>query len=126
MISHYTLLTDLGSNVLEVKFNRRRPKKNVSPTRRMLCTLDYGILNSEKGLSILNFKAPANASSYNTKERGLVTAWDILMQDWRTINTESCNIITKIPTSPEDDFWDYFNNNILTMSAAQKAAFINT
>ena len=121
-----TLLSTLGSNVVELKFNRRRPQKGLSATRRMICTLDYNLLNSEKGASVLNFKAPKTSSSYNTKERGLVTVWDILMQDWRTVNTESCNILKTIPTSPETDFWKYFNEVILTMSGAQKAAFINT
>ena len=126
MIAYSSLLSTLGSNVLELKFNRRRPRKNVSSSRRMLCTLDYGLLNSEKGLSVLHFKSPTNTSSYNTKEHGLVVAWDILLQDWRTINTESCNIITTIPSSPQDEFWEYFNNIILPMSPAQKEAFINS
>lgn len=126
MTSHGALMSALGSNVLELKFNRRRPRKNIPSTRRMLCTLDYSLLNSERGLSVLNFKAPASSSSYNTKEHGLVTVWDILMQDWRTVNTESCNIISTIPSSTGEEFWEYFNNVILPMSAAQKAAFINS
>lgn len=126
MIPYSSLLSALGSNVLELKFNRRRPRKDLSRSRRMLCTLDYNILNGEKGIKILNFKAPSSAAAYNTKENGLVVAWDILMQDWRTINTESCNIITTIPTSPEEGFWEYFNNIILPMSGAQKVAFINS
>lgn len=126
MIPYSSLLSALGSNVLEVKFSRRRPKAGVAKTRRMLCTLDYGLLNSEKGAKILNFKAPSSSSAYNAKENGLVVAWDILMQDWRTINTESCNIITTIPTSPQEAFWEYFDNIILPMSSAQKVNFINT
>jgi hypothetical protein len=92
----------------------------------MICTLDYSLLNSDKGAVVFNFKAPRDSASYNTKEHGLVTVWDILMQDWRTVNTESCNIIKTIPTSPETDFWKYFDEVILPMSGAQKAAFINT
>ena len=91
----------------------------------MLATLDYNLLNSEQGLSILNFRSPSGSPAYNAKNKGLVVAWDILVQDWRMINTESCDIITKIPTSPDVEFWDYFNKVILPMSAAQKAAFIN-
>lgn len=124
MIPYSTLAESLSNNVLEVKFHRRRPKKNISAYRRMLCTLDYNLLNSQEGLTILNFKAPRSSSS--TQSKGLITVWDILMQDWRTVNTESCSIITTIPTSPTTQFWDYFNKIILPMSPAQKEAFINT
>lgn len=121
-----TLAATLANNVAELKFHRRRPKKNIPSTRRMLCTLDYNLLNSDKGLQVLNFRAPKSSTSFNTQAKGLLVVWDILLQDWRTVNTETCNIITTIPTSPTDKFWEYFNNNIASMSSAQKAGFISS
>ena len=66
MIQTSSLSSALSNNVVELKFSRRRPKQNVSSIRRMLCTLDFNLLNGEKGLSILNFKPPASNTSYNT------------------------------------------------------------
>lgn len=126
MVSQSSLISVLGNSVVELKFNRRRPKVGVPPHRRMLCTLDYNILNSENGLKILNYKQPAGSVNYNFTDKGLVSVWDILKQDWRMVNIESCRIISTIPTSPADIFWEYFYNNIQQMSAGQKAAFINT
>lgn len=126
MISYSTLTSTLASNVVELKFHRRRPKQGIDPFRRMLCTLDYTLLNSDKGTSILNFKPAINSTAYNTQDKGLVVVWDILKQDWRMVNTESCHIISTVPTTPPDKFWEYFNNTVSSMSAGQKAAFIST
>lgn len=126
MVSYSSLTSALASNVVELKFHRRRPKQGLDPFRRMLCTLDYNLLNSEKGTSVLNFKLSANSTAYNTQEKGLVVVWDILKQDWRMVNIESCHIISTIPTDPPDKFWEYFNNTVSSMSAAQKSTFIAT
>ena len=126
MTSYSTLYNTLLTNVVELKFNRRRPKSNVQSTRRMICTLDNSLLTSEKGVSVLGYKASSGTAAYNTQAKGLVVVWDILMQDWRMVNTESCNIISVIPTVPVEEFWDYFNISILPLSSSQKLAFINT
>ena len=124
MIQYSSLASALAGGVVELKFSRRRPKQNIPLTRRMLCTLDFNLLNSEKGSKILNFKTPNSSTTYNTQNKGLIVVWDILKQDWRTVNTESCQIISTIPTTPPDAFWEYFETTILTMSPSQKAAFI--
>lgn len=126
MTSYSTLYNTLLTNVVELKFNRRRPKSNVQSTRRMICTLDNSLLTSERGISVLGYKTSSGVAAYNTQAKGLVVVWDILMQDWRMVNTESCNIISVIPTSPAEEFWDYFNVSILPLSSSQKLAFINT
>lgn len=120
-----SLSTTLSKNVVELIFNRRRPRKGVAPTRRMLCTLDYSLLTSENGAKVLNYKPPIERSAYNPSAKGLIVVWDILKQDWRMVNTESCQVISTIPTNPPEQFWEYFNNNISSMSAAQKNSFIN-
>lgn len=125
MTSYSSLAATLATSVVELKFSRRRPKSNLSSHRRMLCTLDYTLLNSEKGISVLNFKAASGNTSYVPAAKGLIVVWDLLKQDWRMVNTESCNIISTIPTSNPDEFWEYFNTAILPMGDAQKAAFLN-
>jgi hypothetical protein len=124
MIQYSSLASALAGSVVELKFSRRRPKQNISTVRRMLCTLDFNLLNSEKGLKVLNFNPPKSSSTYNTQNKGLIVVWDILKQDWRTVNTESCQIISTIPTVPPDSFWEYFESTIVLMSPSQKAAFI--
>lgn len=126
MVQYSTLLSSLSENVLEIKFNRRRPRANTPATRRMLCTLNYNLLNSDKGKTVLNFKAPGSGAAYNPQTKGLVLVWDILLQDWRMVNTESCQVISTISATPPDKFWEYFNLSILPMSGAQKEAFINS
>jgi hypothetical protein len=124
MVSYSSLVSALSNNVVELVFHRRRPKLGLPENRRMLCTLNYEILRSENGRTILNFREAAGSTTYNPKQKGLVVVWDILKQDWRMVNTESCKILSTIPTSPPETFWDYFNKIILPMSANQKAGFI--
>lgn len=125
MIQYSSLANALSNNVVELKFSRRRPKQNIAATRRMLCTLDFNLLNSEKGFKVLNFKIPNSSSTYNTQNKGLIVVWDILKQDWRTVNTESCQIISTITSTPPETFWEYFETTIGLMSPSQKAAFIS-
>lgn len=112
-------------NVVELKFDRRRPSGYAFPHRRMLCTLDPAILDSELGLKILNFKKPVTSAAYNTYSRNLLTVWDIIMQDWRNIPVENTNVIATVPTKPPEKFWEYFNKVISKMTSKQKANFIN-
>lgn len=118
-----TLNSLLAQNVLEVKFTRRSPKPGDPPTRRMLCTNSQQLLLSENGLSTLNYR-PAGGSPVNKTLHNVVITWDILKQDYRCISADDCELITQLPA--DDSFWEYFNNNILTMTAEQKQAFINS
>jgi hypothetical protein len=119
------LFNELQTNVLELKFVRRTKNSGKPTERRMLATLDSLLLNSDEGKKILNFKAPTQSPAYNTLSRGLLTVWDILYQDWRNIPVTSVNIIAKVPTRPADEFWKYFNETILKMSASRKAEFMS-
>lgn len=60
----------------------------------------------------------------NEAAENLITVWDILMQDYRNINMDQCELIQQIPANEE--FWTYFNDNIYPMSAEQKLSFMNT
>lgn len=122
-------LTGLGDlclkNVVEIKFNRRRPSGYRYPHRRMLCTLDPEILFSDLGKQILNTKTPSNNPAYDAKSKNLLIVWDILMQDWRSIPVESVDVIATVPTTPVEDFWKYFDKVIRKMGSRQKLNFIN-
>lgn len=114
----------LLSNVCEIIFAKRRPKLNDSLMRRMLCTLDGNILNSVNGRTTLNFKPPSGPPKYNPESKNLLMVWDILMQDWRMVNCDNVEIVKTIPGN--DEFWSYFNENILTMEASEKRNYMGT
>ena len=114
----------LQSNVCEIVFVKRRPKLDDSLQRRMLCTLDRNILNSVNGRLTLNFKPPSGPPKYNPESKNLLMVWDILMQGWRMVSCDNVEIINTIPGN--DDFWTYFNSNILTMEADEKRRYMGT
>lgn len=114
-----------NSNLVELKFNRRLRFQNMPPTRRMLATLDYELLNSVMGKEILNFKPPLQTASYNAASKNLLTVWDLLFQDWRNIPIESAVVVTAIPTKPQEKFWEYFDKVIKKMTQQQKASFMS-
>lgn len=121
-----TLRVLLENNVLEIKFKRRIQSKNKPPTRRMLCTNSKVLLESSAGRRTLKFEKAHNPPAYNPRAKNLVIAWDILKQDYRAISVESCVVISKFPVDGDGaEFWEYFNDKIYPMSAAQKEAFFN-
>jgi len=113
----------LKENVCEIVFVRRRPKPNQSPVRRMLCTLDDRILNSTNGRLSLNYRPTSGILPYNAEAKNLLPVWDIFMQNWRMVNMDQCDLINTIQ---EDQFWNYFNNTLLKMSAEQKMVFMDS
>ena len=119
-----SLKSTLRSNVCEILFARRRPRAGRSPSRKMLCTLDQSILNSVNGRITLNYKPPGGAPKYNPESKNLLLVWDIIMQSWRMVSMDSCEIIKTIPGN--DEFWKYFNENILTMTGAEKLNYMGT
>lgn len=119
------LKTLCETNVVEIKFQRRLIVSGKPPTRRILATLDRKILDSKLGRDILHFKQPTQSPAYNTAAKGLLTVWDILYQNWRNIPVANCDVVSVIPSTPPEKFWEYFNKTIANMSAAQKAAFMD-
>lgn len=118
-----TLQALLEQNVLEIKFTRRRPRQDLPLTRRMLCTNSQEVLLSENGLKVLNYR-PAGGSPVNKSLHNVVITWDILKQDYRCVSADDCELITQLPG--DEEFWSYFNQNILPMTPAQKEAFMNS
>jgi len=116
------LQTILKENVCELIIVRRRPRAGKSAARRMLCTLDQDILNSTNGRLSLNFKPAGQPLPYNAVSKNLLPVWDILMQDWRMVNLNSCDIVKTIKRT---EFWEYFNKTLMTMSPQEKITYMN-
>ena len=115
-------LTDLLlNNVLDVKFVRRHPKGD-SVVRRMLCTKSFELLNSVNGRVVLNYKPPKKQKQLNEEKNAAVVVWDIIMQDYRVVPVDSMQVINKI--AADDTFWEYFNNEIYTMTLEQKKGYM--
>jgi hypothetical protein len=113
----------LLNNVCEIRFVRRRPRAGDGPTRRMLCTKSFDLLNSVNGRTTLNYAPPKGPAKINEAAENVLVVWDILMQSYRTISMNSCDLIQQIPNN---DFWEYFNENIYPMSPEQKYNFMNS
>ena len=124
IIQRSALDSILLNNVCEVRFVRRSPKPGYPSTRRMFCTKSYSLLQSTNGRTTLNYRPPSRPPVVNEAAENIITVWDILMQDYRNINMNQCDLIQQIPAN--EDFWSYFNENIYPMSAEQKLAFMNT
>lgn len=113
-----------SSNAVELKFVRRN-KLRIPSTRRMLCTLDASLLNSTLGKEVLNFKPPRFSPPYNAASKGLLVVWDIIMQDWRAIPVDSCEVVTAVSTKPVKTFWEYFDKVLSKMTPSQKKTFMD-
>ena len=123
LIQRESLDSILLNHVCEIRFTRRRPVRGKSPTRRMWCTKSYNLLNSTNGRVGLNYRAPTHPKQINEALYNVLVIWDILMQDYRIISFDQCNLIQQIPA--DDNFWKYFNENIYTMTTEQKINFMN-
>ena len=113
----------LQQNVVEIKFARRNPKPGKPPFRRMLCTNSGSLLTSTKGRMALNFKPTYQPPEYNPMQKNLIITWDIFMQNYRSINMDSCELISTIPAN--DLFWNYFTDKLTNMTAPQKISFMD-
>lgn len=118
-----TLKALLEKNVLEIKFLRRRPKANLPSTRRMLCTNDRSILASEPGRKLLNYRESVKPGPrYNPMAKNIVIVWDIMVQDYRCVSGDDCEVLQVI--EQQDDFWKYYNDVLYPMTPKQKTAFM--
>jgi hypothetical protein len=90
----------------------------------MLCTNSPVILNSLDGRVTLNYRPASNPPSYNPDKYNLLMVWDILMQDYRCINMSYCNLIARIPAN--EQFWEYFNENLAKISTNKKMFWMNS
>lgn len=116
------LYQSLLNNVVEVQFVRRRQIPGLGPVRRMLCTNNNALLTSPNGRIVLNYRVPVQGLRFNPAEKNLIITWDIMMQDFRIISLDDCEIVRVFP--PNDEFWNFFNEEIFPMSTQQKVAYM--
>ena len=114
----------LTSNVVDVRFLRRRVEAGRPATRRMLCTTSTELLHGVNGRTTLNFRPPKHGLKINPAQKNLVMAWDILMQDYRFLSMDSCDIIRQWPA--DEAFWKIFNEEFFLMDAGAKILFMDT
>ena len=117
------LKSTLLTNVVDVRFVRKRPKPGSAGTRRMLCTNSQQLLNSTDGRVTLNYRPPRGLKKTDEQNSNIAVTWDILMQDYRCINAAQCDLVTTVPV---DDFWSYFNEHIAPMTPDEKVGYMNT
>ena len=122
LASYSALYQALLNNVVEIRFGRRRRLAGLPPIRRMLCTNNAPLLNSVNGKVTLNYRAPSHPLKYDPASQNLIITCDILMQDFRNISLESCEIVKTY--APNEEFWSYFNSNIYIMSQQEKITFM--
>lgn len=124
IVGRPTLMSLLNQKVLELKYTRRILRPDKPPTRRMLCTNNQQLLMSENGLSVLNYRPAGGRLRHNQALHNTVVTWDILMQDYRTVSADNCDVVTVF--EPDDSWWKYFNESVLPMTSEQKITFINS
>ena len=90
----------------------------------MLCTNSSNLLNSINGKITLNYRTPKYGLSYNPDKKDLVLTWDILMQDFRNVAMESCEVVEQYPA--DDSFWDIFNEKFFIMSPGDKLFYMGS
>jgi hypothetical protein len=113
----------LQDNVAEIKFARRTPKPGKEGTRRMICTNSQHLLNSIDGRMTLNFSPPRRYPRYDPRKKNLIITWDILMQNFRTINMNACNLMQVIPAN--EMFWKYFKERLAPMTQNDKTNYMD-
>jgi hypothetical protein len=90
----------------------------------MVCTNANRLLLSPDGRITLNYSPPSGPPKFNQMQNNTVVVWDVLMQDYRAVNCQSCDLIATIPAS--DEFWNYFRETLLPMTVGQKTQFMNS
>jgi hypothetical protein len=128
-LTYQGLLGLLQQSVVEVRFKRRRGKTGWKSYRRMLCTNNLNLLNSNEGRIAFNFRHPKGGSlGFNPKAKGLVISWDLMWQDYRMISTDAYDVVSIVPVrTPEEiaAWWVYFNDHLQDMSSGEKIQFMN-
>lgn len=124
IVSQQTLETLLLNNVLDLRFTRRVPIEGKSPTRRMICTKSYDLLNSTNGKIVLNYTPPKHNKQVNEAITNTCVVWDVLMQNYRVVSADQVDVLREMPAN--DEFWQTFNNEIYPMSTEQKINFMNS
>jgi hypothetical protein len=122
-IGRASLQSLLLNNVAEIRFRRRSNDPTRPPYRTMLCTNSDNILKGINGQITLNFDPPNQGPKYNPASKNIVITWDILMQEFRAVSMDDCELLNQYPAGEE--FWKVFNEKFYPMSAEQKVLYMN-
>lgn len=124
LVTRPTLESLLLRNVLDLRFVRRSSAPGRPPTRRMLCTKSYDLLGSTNGRIVLNYRPPKQGKQLNEAKENACVVWDILMQNYRIVSADEVDVIRTIPATEE--FWNFFNKEILPLTASQKISYMDS
>ena len=120
------LKTILETNVAEIRFARRRPKAGHPAQRHMICSNDKRFLSTSAGRITLNFRPLTNKKPvpyFNRNAKNVLNVWDIIMQDYRNISMDNCDLVQIIPS---DKFWDFFEKNLAILSPGEKMRYMDS
>jgi hypothetical protein len=120
------LKTILETNVAEIRFARRRPKAGHPAQRHMICSNDKRFLSTAAGRITLNFRPVTNTKPvpyFNRNSKNVLNVWDIIMQDYRNISMDNCDLVQIIPS---DKFWDFFEKNLAILSTGEKMRYMDS
>lgn len=120
-MTYHGLKRLLENGACELRFTRRHPKTGHSNIRMMICTNSKKILNSPVGRINLNYKPPTHSPNYIPESYGLITVWDILIQNFRNI---PFNSVVVLRTIPDSEFEEYLANDLYPMSPQQKMRYM--
>lgn len=121
-VSMTQLKSALRNNACEIRFTRRHPKNGRPMTRYMIATNSWSILGSRSGRISLNYRAPRSGRKINHDKYNLVLVWDIIMQDYRCVSMDNCEILNSIPANK---FWIFYNNILYPMSRQDKSNYMD-
>jgi hypothetical protein len=124
IVTQQTLETLLLNNVLDLRFTRRIKTNDKAPTRRMICTKSFELLNSTNGKIVLNYTPPKHQKQLDEAKSNVCIVWDILMQDYRIVSADQVDVLREMPAN--EGFWKTFNEEIYPMSTDQKIQFMNS
>jgi hypothetical protein len=124
-ISYDALFRRLRKSVCIVRFKRRHPKPGFSNYRRMVCTLNVEILNTEPWKKVLRYKQPKGYPKYKPREKNLIIVYDILKRDFRCINCDNVKLLEEVPADwgTWEQFWF---NHIARLRAAEKEEYMDS
>lgn len=114
----------LRDGACKVKFLRKRPVNGKPITRTMWCTKDWEMLNSMRGKVTLNYRPPRGEKHVHESSHNVLIVWDIIMQDYRTINMGECELIREV--GGNDEFWKFFEKELAILTSEDKQVLINS
>jgi len=109
---------------VDLRFARKVSLPSKPPTRRMLCTKSYSLLNSTNGRIVLNYRPPKYNKQFNEFSKNTLVVYDVIMMDYRNISCDSFEVVRTIPAN--DEFWKFFNEEIYILTTEQKIQYMES